>query len=45
MSRGEFILDDDDFEIIEGTEDITKEETATCYQVILGDDEQKLYIQ
>lgn len=41
--RGEFILDDDDFEMVEGTEDITiKEETVLpVYQVILGDDEQE----
>ena len=41
--RGEFILDDNDFEMVEGTEDITiKEETILpVYQVILGDDEQE----
>jgi hypothetical protein len=41
--RGEFILDDNDFEMVEGTDDITiKEETVLpVYQVILGDDEQE----
>ena len=41
--RGEFILDDNDFEMVEGTDDITiKEESILpVYQVILGDDEQE----
>ena len=41
--RSEFILDDDDFEMVEGSEDIMiKEETVLPdYQVILGDDEQE----